>query len=173
MDNSWLKKSKNGPFWRVLENLMLQTVLPDKSILLGQNNATFWVIFKHSAHGQLSHLAQFVKNSILNKDVFLNPLPNWVTGNLKALCLQPLTSLSKIAMNFRSLLVSNSLYKQDCASGWLTCPAAWVKRLSVIIHFYKLEEQEGFFRPPICWQRDFIGYISLAFLLNSSLFYEK
>ena len=101
------------------------------------------------------------------------PLPQWETGNLKALCLQPLTSLSKIAMNFRSLLVSNSLYKQDCASGWLTCPAAWVKRLSVIIHFYKLEEQEGFFRPPICWQRDFIGYISLAFLLNSSLFYEK
>ena len=68
------------------------------------------------AHAQLSHLAQFVKHYILNRRVglILNPLPNWVTGNLKALCLQPLTSLSKIAMNFRSLLVSNSLYKQDC-----------------------------------------------------------
>ena len=48
------------------------------------------------------------------KQTCLEPPPQWETGNLKALCLQPLTSLSKIAMNFRSLLVSNSLYKQDC-----------------------------------------------------------
>ena len=34
-----IENAKNGPFWRVLENLKLacgQIVLPDKSILIGQ-----------------------------------------------------------------------------------------------------------------------------------------
>ena len=57
-----IKDAKNGPFWRVFENLKLcgQTVLPYMSILIGQklvenanikneSNATFWIIFKHSA----------------------------------------------------------------------------------------------------------------------------
>ena len=31
-----IKIAKNGPFWRVFEILKLQTVLPDRSVLIGQ-----------------------------------------------------------------------------------------------------------------------------------------
>ena len=47
-------------FWRAFENLKLvgQTVLPDRSLLIGQKfkdaNATFWVIFKHCGNGATS-----------------------------------------------------------------------------------------------------------------------
>ena len=126
------------------------------------------------AHAQLSHLAQFVKHYILNRRVglILNPLPNEKLEIWKLYVYSlwhPCQKLQWISV----LCWSPTHFTNRIASAWLTCPAAWVKRLSVIIHFYKLEEQKGFFRPPICWQRDFIGYISLAFLLNSSLFYEK
>ena len=50
----FFKNAKNSQFWRVLENLCGQTVLPDMSLLIGQKlvenakiqNATFWGIFK-------------------------------------------------------------------------------------------------------------------------------
>ena len=62
------------------------------------------------------------------------PPPQWETGNLKALCLQPLTSLSKIAMNFRSLLVSNSLYKQDCVRVRVIDMSCGVSKKTLLYH---------------------------------------
>ena len=47
-------------FWRVFENLKLggQTVLPDRSLLIGQkfkdSYATFWESFKHCGNGATS-----------------------------------------------------------------------------------------------------------------------
>ena len=54
-----IKNTQNGPFWRVFEKPEAcgQTVLPDRSLLIGQKmvenakmskieNATFWVVFK-------------------------------------------------------------------------------------------------------------------------------
>ena len=54
---------KNVPFWRVFEKPEAcgQTVLPDRSVLIGQkmpisqnSNATFWVIFKQCEHAFLA-----------------------------------------------------------------------------------------------------------------------
>ena len=51
-----IKSAKNGAYWPIAGG---QTILPDRSLLIGQklvenvkienSNATFWVIFKHCA----------------------------------------------------------------------------------------------------------------------------
>ena len=52
-----VENAKNGPLWRVFENLKLcgQTVLPDRSVLIGQK------LVEHSKI-QMRHFDQFSNN---------------------------------------------------------------------------------------------------------------
>ena len=62
MKNAKIEKL-NATFWVIFKHCdLVATVLPDRSILIGQewvenakkSNATFWVIFKHCATGSMS-----------------------------------------------------------------------------------------------------------------------
>ena len=52
-----IKNAQNGPFWRVFENLRVHTVLPDRSVLMGQK-------LVENGKIQMGHSEQFSNNVI-------------------------------------------------------------------------------------------------------------